>query len=331
MKRSVLVLIFSLFASVVAPSFADEPATRPAPPATGPASATTGPALPTTRPDPAIDRAMIISIDGLRPDLALRANTPTLHAMLDQGSFTFWAYTTAFAITLPSHTSMLTGVPPTKHLIEWNSDLPLIHPVYPAYPTVFELAHKAGYTTAMAAGKSKFINLDKPGTIDWVFLPPSITTEDDVVTAAATQMIAQHHPQVMFVHLPSVDNSGHKFGWATPEQMQAIANADTCVAKILDALKTAGVFDHTLIIVTADHGGAGLSHGPDDPRSRHIPWIAIGPGLKQGFDLTRIAELNVHTEDTFATVCAFLGIPVVRHVDGVPVMQILPDRELMGN
>ena len=37
------------------------------------------------------DHVLIISIDGLRPDLLLRANTPTLHALLPESTFTFWA------------------------------------------------------------------------------------------------------------------------------------------------------------------------------------------------------------------------------------------------
>src|SRR3984957_17743813 len=108
------------------------------------------------RPIPAIQKVLIVSIDGLRPDLALRADTPTIHQLIKDGSFSFWARTTAESVTLPSHTSMLTGAQPIKHGIQWNMELPLDYPVYPAYPTLFQLAKKAGYTTAMAAGKNKF-------------------------------------------------------------------------------------------------------------------------------------------------------------------------------
>src|ERR1700728_1158685 len=97
----------------------------------------------TTRPVPAIERVLIISIDGCRPDLLLRADTPVIHGLLAKASFSFWARTTAESVTLPSHVSMLTGVTPVKHGIQWNADLPLMHPVYPAYPaypTLFQLA-----------------------------------------------------------------------------------------------------------------------------------------------------------------------------------------------
>ena len=330
------------------------------------------PARPNDRPIPAITHLVIISIDGCRPDLLLRGDTPVMHAMLDRGTFTFWARTTAESITLPSHTSMVTGVQPTKHGIQWNADLPLEHPVYPAYPTLFQLAHKAGYSTAMAAGKSKFIALAVPGSIDYLFVPqpgkpaPAIdaTTRparpeipdgpvdaaaldkadggepnrngkvdgvdnNDDVTDAAVAMELQHQPGILYVHLPSTDNMGHKYGWASPRYMAALHDADTCIGRILAAVDQVGLTDHTFVLVTADHGGAGRGHGPDDPRSRHIPWIATGPGIRRGLDLTTYGDLQVDTEDTFATACYLLGIPIVKKVEGKPITQIVERTELL--
>jgi predicted AlkP superfamily pyrophosphatase or phosphodiesterase len=282
-----------------------------------------GAAAQTTRPIPQIHKVLIISVDGLRPDLALRADTPNIHALVNVGSFSFWATTTAESVTLPSHTSMLTGVPPVKHGIQWNSDLPLIHPVYPVFPTLFELAKQAGYTTAMVAGKSKFINLAKPGTLDWQFIPDSPKIEDPEVAARAVQVILDHQPDVLFVHFPSVDNAGHAYGWSSPRQMAAIEGADFCIGQVLWALDQRHLRDSTFILVTSDHGGAGLSHGPDDPRSRHIPWIAVGPGIRRGLDLTIYGDLVIHTEDTFSTAAYLLGIPIIHKVDGRPVLQII--------
>ncbi|HWP39388.1 MAG TPA: hypothetical protein VNL70_00585, partial [Tepidisphaeraceae bacterium] len=45
------------------------------------------------RPVPAIDRVMIISVDGLRPDVMLRAQVPSIRQLLQRGSFSFWAQT----------------------------------------------------------------------------------------------------------------------------------------------------------------------------------------------------------------------------------------------
>ena len=95
------------------------------------------------------------------------------------------------------------------------------------------------------------------------------------------------------------------------------------------ALDEAGVRGATLVILTADHGGAGMTHGPDDPRSRHIPWIAAGPGIRRGFDLTRNAALEVNTEDTFATACYMLGIKPSAKVTGKAVTDVVHREELL--
>jgi predicted AlkP superfamily pyrophosphatase or phosphodiesterase len=284
---------------------------------------------PTTRPIPAITRVLIISIDGCRPDLLLRANTPVIHSLLPIASFTFWARTTAESVTLPSHTSMLTGVTPVKHGIQWNMEMPLYAPVYPAYPTLFQLAKQNGYTTAMAAGKGKFDALAVPGSIDWDFIPTKEKIEDPTVTDQAIQIIHEHQPQVMFIHLPSVDNIGHAVGWSSAIQLMAISRADACIGRILAELDDQHLRDSTFILITADHGGAGRTHGPDDPRSRHIPWIALGPGIRKDLDLTVYDQLTIDTEDTFATACYLLGIHLHKPIDGKPITQIIQRTELL--
>lgn len=282
-----------------------------------PAPLATSPTAPTTR------RVLLISVDGLRPDLLLRAQAPVLRGLMQRGSFTMWAQTTASAVTLPSHTSMLTGVSPSSHGIEWNTDLPPGKHVYSARPTLFDLASQAGFTTAMVAGKSKFTPLARPGTLRWWYIPKESAVSDAAVTDTAVGFIERHQPQVLFVHLPSVDGAGHAQDWGSERQLAAIAEADRCIGRLLDALQRRRLLDSTLVMVSADHGGAGKSHGPDDPRSRFIPWIAAGPGVRRNVDLTTYADLNVRTEDTFATICAQLGIAVPKPIDGRPVDQIL--------
>jgi predicted AlkP superfamily pyrophosphatase or phosphodiesterase len=271
-------------------------------------------------------RVAIVSIDGLRPDVALRADMPHLRALMVRGSFTFWAHTTDVAITLPSHTSMLTGVTPDKHGIHWNDNDAENRPEYPQVPTLFQLAKKQGRTTACVAGKSKFRVFAAPGALDWKFIKEA---SDDEVADAAVAIVREHQPEVLFVHFPDCDRVGHKDGWGTPRQIDAVSHADQALGRVLDALDQEHLTDKTLIIVSADHGGNGRTHGGLDPRSQHIPWIAAGPGVKQNFDLTRIQPLVVATYDTFATACFALSIPPPDHIDGKPVMAIFAQTELL--
>lgn len=278
-----------------------------------------------SRPIPRISRVLLVSIDGLRPDVLLRAKAPVIQGLMARGSFTMWARTTALAVTLPSHTSMLTGVPPSKHGVTWNDPPRQERQVYPAWPTLFELARADGYTTAMVTGKSKFVTLAKPKTLDWSYVPTGSVIKDGTVADTTVRWVERFAPEVLFVHLPGVDTAGHSKGWGSAEQLEAVAKADQCIGRILDAMKTKGVLDSTFILVTSDHGGAGKSHGPEDPRSLTIPWIAAGPDVRAGLDLTVEKDLPVETEDTFATLCYVLGIEPPRPIDGRPVTQIFRD------
>lgn len=280
---------------------------------------------PVPPPIPGIERVLIIGIDGLRPDRLLFAHTPVIRGLMKQGAYTMWMQTTASANTLPSVTSMLTAVAPAKHGITWNKLLKLQVPEWPARPTLFEMAHQGGYKTAMVAGKSKLRHLEKPGTIDFVSVPAEDKATDQQVAAEAARVITEMKPDVLFVHFPGVDTVGHAKGWGSPEQLAAIEEADACVGRLLAALETAGTRPSTLIMLSTDHGGAGLTHQADDARSRTIPWIAAGPGVRPGYDLTQSRDLLLRTEDTCATACYVLGLPLMPYFDGKPVTLAFKD------
>lgn len=288
-----------------------------------PASAAAVEAPPAPPATPLVHRVLLVSVDGLRPDLLLRADAPAMRGLMESGCFTLWARTTPVSVTLPSHVSMLTGVSPEVHGIDWNDDRPFDRDLYPRHPTLFDLARRAGYTTAMVAGKAKFAALAVPGSLDWVSVPVRSGISDSAAADTACAWIEAHAPQVLFVHLANVDGAGHDFGWGSPGQLAAVAAADRCVGRLLAALAERGLADSTAVLVTADHGGTAGSHGRDDPRSRFIPWIAAGPGIRRDHDLTLDAGLEVRTEDTFATLCHLLGIEPAPPPEGRAVLQIL--------
>ena len=281
---------------------------------------------------PARPRVLLISVDGLRPDLILRCQTPYMHALFEGGSFSFWAKTTPGSITLPSHVSMLTGVVPEVHGILWNGDLPLTKPVYPNSATLFQLAKKAGYTTAMVAAKSKFNVLDVPGSLDFKYVTTDNKTEDREIARRAVDILRSHQPEVMFVHFAGADVTGHASGWGSAEQRTAIEEIDTCIGEMLEALEGVGLRKSTIIILSADHGGQGRTHGPEDVRSRTIPWIINGPGVRKNYDLTLLGhEVEISTYDTFPTLCAILGIKPEKRLEGKFVVQAFENQELLNS
>jgi predicted AlkP superfamily pyrophosphatase or phosphodiesterase len=293
------------------------------------AAPTTAPATrPSDEPDPTpqlVDRLIIISIDGLRPDLLLRAETPNLRGLMRRGTFTMWAMTTDVGITLPSHVSMLTGCKPQKHNIHYNGDPGPDQPPHPVVPTLFDLAAEEGLTSMLVSGKRKFNSLKRSVTYPSVMEGP-----DDKLTDAAIKMIEEHRPTLAVVHLPGTDSAGHSIGWGTPQQIAAIEKADACVGRLLEALERLELLEGTAILISADHGGQGRTHGGVDARTRHIPWILAGPGVHKNFDLTTLAQLRVHTEDTFATACLLLGLKLPDGIDGKPIDVALENLELLS-
>ncbi len=273
-------------------------------------------------------RVLIVSIDGLRPDCALRADAPNIRTLMDEGAFSFWATTTPAAITLPSHTSMLTGVTIERHGITGNDDKAAATETL-LVPTIFDIARKARISTGMAAGKSKF-SIFVPA-IDHGWVPPKSATANVDVADHAVEIIHTFQPRLMFVHFPSADSVGHARGWGTREQIEAIEDADKNLGRVLDALRQDGLYEGTTIILTADHGGAGKSHGANDDRSKFIPWIIRGPGVIQNIDLTQFRDLKIQTYDTMATACNVLKLTPPDGIDGKPILQAFAATDLMNS
>ncbi len=262
-------------------------------------------------------RAMLVSLDGLRPDVALRANMPALRSVMARGSWTMWARTSPLSITLPSHTTMLTGVPPAKHGVTWNDDRRHADVEREPWPTVFTLAHEAGLTTGIAVGKVKLTALAAPGTADYRALPAVADSLLDLAVAdTVVRWLVGPRPQFLFVHLPALDLAGHAVGWGSARQVAVAERVDRALGRILRALDQTGLADSTLIVITADHGGVGRNHGMDDPRSHTVPWIAAGPGVRRGFDITSESDVPVDLQDTFAVLCERLGLVPPQAVDG---------------
>jgi predicted AlkP superfamily pyrophosphatase or phosphodiesterase len=269
-----------------------------------------GPAQP--RPGALARHVVVISIDGLRPDAIEAAGARNLQRMMREGAYSLQAQTIMPSRTLPSHTSMLTGVEPSVHGITWN-DEQVDAQGRVRVATVFDMADSAHLETAAFFGKAKFRHLihgDAPDEVEAprgseVVLAPRIT--QDVI-----QYLRYNRPDLLFVHLPDPDIAGHSAGWMTLPYRWAVRRADAAVEQIRRAAVRAYGSD-VVVIVTADHGGHGRDHGTSAPEDVNIPWIAWGAGVQGG----RIAA-PIHTFDTAATALWILGVPVPARWKGAP-------------
>ena len=260
------------------------------------------------RPNPTAlpSSVIIISIDGLRPDALLQANTPNIKALAERGAYTWKAQTVDPSVTLPAHASMLTGYLPEIHGMTWNDYKPERGLI--TVPTIFSLAHIAGLRTVMIVGKEKFAHLNQPGSADaYLFVRGG---DQDVADQAIVQIKAGF--DLMFVHLPDTDGSGHSSGWMSEKQIAGLARTDEAIGRLLAALPA-----NTTILLTADHGGRGESHSADIPENRTIPWIIAGPSIMTNHPIT----FPVNIVDTAATALYALGLPLPADLAGRPVYE----------
>jgi predicted AlkP superfamily pyrophosphatase or phosphodiesterase len=252
------------------------------------------------------DHVIVISVDGLRPDAITTYNAPTLRRMMRDGRYSLGAQTITNSRTLPSHTSMLTGVDADVHGVHWNSDKTGTFG-YVKVPTIFGLAHNAGFSTAAVFSKTKFHHLAPPSTIDRMKSPKGKLALLPWPASRSADYAIEHlraaQPNLMFVHIAETDFAAHQFGWMSSTYGRAVGEADIAIGRILseaDARYGRGAYT---VIVTADHGGHDKGHGSTDPRDMTIPWIVWGAGVQQGAQLS-----GIRTMDTAATALWMLGV-----------------------
>jgi len=280
---------------------------------------------------PLAQHVFIISIDGGKPATIGRSDMPVLQKLAAEGACTWTAQTIYPSITLPSHTSMLTGVAPEKHHILWNTWKPKAGVVQ--VPTIFAEAKQQGLSTAMFVGKEKFRHLLQPGTVDEfdfdnaqanevltsVVGQPTPTKSDtvpaQVVARHAASYIVRQKPALCFIHFTDTDDAGHRYGWDSPQQLRAFADVDLALGEVLKAIERAGIARDSVLIVTADHGGHAKTHGSRIPDDMNIPWIVWGKNVKQNYAIRE----PVVTYDTAATVLWLLDIRRPPSYDGKPI------------
>jgi len=247
--------------------------------------------------------ALIIGIDGVRPDALEAAQTPYLDLLFRGGASSTTAHTQLTAQTKsgPGWASILTGVDADKHQVESN-DLSDMDQKSPQWPSVTERAASA-------------LGLSSAAIVNWVpvalLLPETAVenyqTGDDVqVGSLASESLRELDHPLTFVHLDEVDGNGHGTGFSkdNPLYVASIEASDLYVGQMLTAILDRPTFslEDWLIVVTTDHGGAGFNHGPMDADNQTIWFVAAGSGVPQQVLGAEVSHMDVHP-----TVMAHLG------------------------
>ncbi len=110
---------------------------------------------------------------------------------------------------------------------------------------------------------------------------------DDTTWAEAERVIDTYHPSLAMINLADVDEYGHTGNWKL--YTQAIRRADQIVYDLCQKIWSDPFYDgNTAIFITSDHGrhldgvfDGFKEHGCSCMGCRAVPFLAIGPGIKQ--------------------------------------------------
>lgn len=277
------------------------------------------------------------------------ARTPTLDAIAAEGVVFERAYTTN-PITLPAHTSMMTGTFPVFHGVRNNST----YYVSEDLTTLAETLKEADYDTAAFVGAfvldSQF-NLDQgfdryDDQVERDWSRDELAARDrnafgfaerkaNLVSLAATRWLREREspqdPFFMWLHYfdphePKNPPEPHRSLSPAPYDAE-IAFADEQFGYVLKELEKQGIYDRTLIVFTADHGEGLLDHGEPThallvfDTTVRIPMILRVPGGVGGQVDDRLASLV----DVMPTVLDLLDIEPTSEQQGYSL--VLPEGE----
>ena len=277
------------------------------------------PADPSTN-SPQGKHIIVISVDGLRPDAIEKAKAPVMQSMIKSGTWCPVAQTIRPSVTLPSHTSMVTGLTYREHGVTWN----VYRKGLIKKATMFSVAKDAGLSCAAYFAKSKLRFLTPPAHVDRIIGPPAPRKKGKEWPALdiAKQFLKDWETtqyNLTFIHFKEPDSAGHGRGWMSKTYLKAVSKVDKAIGIIVQGLKDAGSYEQTVIIITADHGGVRRGHGGNHPKSQTIPWLCAGAGIPVGLRIER----EIRTYDTAPTALKLLGLDPPKDIAGKAVEEVL--------
>jgi hypothetical protein len=268
----------------------------------------------------AADFVLHISVDGLRPDAitALGAlEAPNFYRFRNEGAFTDNARTDFdYTITLPNHTSQLTGRP-VLDAFGLNSGHHYTNNTDPGPATLasnagyyiasaLDVAHDNGLSTGLYATKSKFslyeatysangapdvTGVDNGADKIDVYVNSDLDSGSLMTTLLGNMGAPATRTNYTFVHFYDADSAGHGNSWDVTEPpdspyLDAVRAVDGYLGQIFGLIASTPALDgHTAIILSADHGGIEdqFDHGDATSADDYtIPFYVWGAGVTVG-------------------------------------------------
>lgn len=240
-------------------------------------------------------KTLLILVDGMRPD-ALQG-IPEAESMLARSANTLHAQTVMPSVTLPCHMSLFHSVGPERHGTTTNTYAPQVRPV----KGLCEVLAENGKKCAFFYNWEQLRDLTRPDSLTFSYFSSGGKTDhaasNEWVTENAIHCLQNNAIDFAFVYLGNVDEVGHRYGWMGEDYMEAVQDSWKNIAQLSAALPEYN------IIVTADHGGHGRSHGTEEPEDMTIPLLLFGEAFTSGSQLE-----NARIIDIAPTITKLFGI-----------------------
>jgi choline-sulfatase len=315
-----------------------------------PAAAAHAPSIPAGTP------VVLISIDTLRADhlpaYGYRGvDTPAIDGLRRDAILFARAYSHT-PLTLPSHTSLLTGLLPAVTGVRDNVGYTL-DPARIAsgeVPYLPQILKRQGYATGAAV--SAYVLQGKTGLATGFDLyedsiefrtgtglaglqRPGAETLRLVLPWLRAAAAPPAHPFLLFFHIyephtPYDPPEPYASRYALKYDGE-IATADAVVGQLLTELKRLGAYDRSIVVLLSDHGEGLGDHGEDEHgvllynEAIHVPLLLKLPaGQLAGSAAAAPAALT----DVAPTILALLGLPVPKALRGASLLGLLDDRRV---
>jgi arylsulfatase A-like enzyme/Tfp pilus assembly protein PilF len=273
------------------------------------------------------------------------ANTPTLDSLAKDG-VVYQHTLTSIPITLPSHSSIMTGKNPFAHGIRDNG----LFNLSDQQLTLAEILKAKGYNTAAAIGSfpltsqfginqgfdyfNEHITLNQEDMYGDKTIPKEALFFDERTAAQVNDSIMpwieENHNDPFFVwfhyfdpHRPHEPPAPYDQQFINDLYQGEIAFADESLGNVIAQLKRLKVYDNSLIIFTSDHGEGNGEHNEETHSfliynsTLHVPLIIKYPNQ---FYANRKIKKWVATVDIFPTILSILNIEIPDDIQG----KILP-------
>jgi len=272
-------------------------------------------------PPPPPVSILLVTLDTTRADAVTPDVAPAFTAIAKSARRFAYAYT-AVPQTLPSHTSMLTGLYPGGHGLHENGRY-----LSPKQPLLAERLHAAGYRTAAfvsAFALARRFGLARGFDVydDAVPEPRNERSARDT-TDLALAYLARPAAQPLFLwvhyyepHFPYEPPEPYRSRFAKQPYLGEVATMDEQLGRLVSAFRRRFGASAALI-VAGDHGEGLGDHGEQQhgnlmyQSTMHVPLLVAGPGVQPG-----TTDAPVSTRRIFHTILDWARIDATNSLRG---------------